>query len=282
MTLDHRTLRDLSAVDVRAAIRSEGYRGHTAGLGEGCLQTNIVILPSSFALDFMRYCQRNPKPCPLVGVTDTGDAQFRTMGRDINVRTDVPAYNVYRDGRLVQTVSSIGDLWTQDLVAFALGCSFTFEHALERAGIPVWHVQHDTTVPMYRTKIDTVPAGPFRGKMVVSMRPIPIERVDEVRQICAAFPLAHGAPVHVGDPALIGIGDIARPDWGDPVRFDAGTVPVFWACGVTPQVAVEAARPPICITHVPGHMLITDIAEDAEVPILVFHEDQKSNPTRRT
>jgi uncharacterized protein YcsI (UPF0317 family) len=189
---------------------------------------------------------------------------------DIDIRTDVPAYNIYCDGKLETSVSDIKDLWTDDMVVFALGCSFTFENALEKADVPVWHIDNNKTVPMFRSNIDTVPSGPFSGKMVVSMRAIPEDRVDEVIAISRRFPLAHGAPVYWGDPAGLGIADIANPDWGDAAPVGAGEVPVFWACGVTPQVAIETARLPICITHKPGHMLITDVAEDAENPVMTF------------
>lgn len=261
-------LKGLSAAQVRAAIRSGDYAGHTAGLGAGCLQANLVIMPEAHALDFMRFCQRNPKPCPLTGVSDTGNPMMQTMGHDIDIRRDVPAYNIYRDGALSESVTDITSLWQEDMVAFALGCSFTFEHAVQAADIPLWHIQNNTTVPMFRTSIDTVPAGRFSGPMVVSMRAIPEGRVDEVTRISRLYPLAHGAPVHVGDPGKIGIADIARPDWGDPAPIGPGEVPVFWACGVTPQVAVETAKLPLCITHKPGHMLIADVAEDAEVPVI--------------
>ena len=227
-------------------------------------------MPEAFALDFMRYCQRNPKPCPLVGVSDTGNPMMFTMGRDIDIRTDVPAYNIYRDGKLSGSTTDIREIWQDDLVAFALGCSFTFEHALMRASVPIWHIESNTTVPMFRSNIDTVPSGPFSGKMVVSMRAIPKERVEEVVEISRRFPLAHGAPVYWGDPADIGITEISAPEWGDPAPVGIGQVPVFWACGVTPQVALEAARLPLCITHKPGHMLLTDVAEDAENPVLTF------------
>ena len=256
---------DLNAV--REEIRAGRYTSHTAGLGKGCLQTNLAILPESHALDFMRFCQRNPKPCPLVGVSDTGNPMMFTLGADIDIRTDVPAYNIYRDGRLERSATDIRDLWADDLVAFALGCSFTFEHALLAAGIPLWHIEHDTTVPMFRSNIRTVPAGPFSGQMVVSMRSVDAALVDRAREISRRFPLAHGAPVYWGDPAGLGIADASRPDWGDPAPIGKGEVPMFWACGVTPQVAIEAAEVPLCITHKPGHMLITDIPEDAEVPV---------------
>lgn len=268
MSLARRDLETATVAELRAAIRSGAFRDQTAGLGAGYLQTNLAILPSAQALDFMRFCQRNPKPCPLVGVSDTGDPMMRTLGRDIDIRTDLPAYNIYRHGRLAASVSDITDLWSDDMVAFALGCSFTFERALRAAGIALWHLDHDKTVPMFRSGIETVPAGPFRGKMVVSMRCIAARSVPRAIEISRGFPLAHGAPIHVGDPAAIGIRDIGRPDWGDPVPLEPGQVPLFWACGVTPQVAIEQAGVPLCITHKPGHMLITDIPEDAEVPVL--------------
>jgi uncharacterized protein YcsI (UPF0317 family) len=253
---------------VRAAIRAGEYRSHTAGLAPGVLQSNLAILPREHALDFMRYCQRNPKPCPLSGVSDTGNPMMFTLGRDIDIRTDVPAYNIYRHGKLETTVTDILDIWSDDLVAFALGCSFTFEHALMRAGLKLWHVDNNTTVPMFRSDIATVPAGPFGGRMVVSMRAIPAGEVDRAAEISRRYPHAHGGPIHAGDPARIGISDISRPEWGDPAPVPKGHVPVFWACGVTPQVAIETAGLPICITHKPGHMLITDIPEDAETPVL--------------
>jgi len=253
---------------MRRAIREGRHSGHTAGLAPGVLQVNLAIMPERYGLDFMRYCQRNPKPCPLAGVSETGDPRMPTLGRDIDLRHDVPAYNVYREGRLERSVPDIADLWQDDFVGFALGCSFTFERALIEAGVPMWHVDHDTTVPMFRSSIDTVPAGPFGGKMVVSMRPIPAAQVPLAVEISGRYPVAHGAPVHAGDPAEIGIADLAAPDWGDPAPVGPDEVPVFWACGVTPQVALEAARLPLCITHKPGHMLITDVREDAEVPVL--------------
>jgi uncharacterized protein YcsI (UPF0317 family) len=264
----HQKLRASPVETVRAGIRAGRYRSHTAGLGAGYLQTNVVILPEAYALDFMRFCQRNPKPCPLVGVSDTGNPMMFTLGRDIDIRTDVPAYNVYRDGALSESVTDIRDLWSDDLVAFALGCSFTFEKALQEAGIPLWHVDNDTTVPMFRTDLATTPAGPFEGPMVVSMRSVARDKAGKATEISRRFPLAHGAPVHVGDPAEIGIADVSRPNWGDPAPVAEGQVTAFWACGVTPQAAIEAAKVPLCITHKPGHMLITDIPEDVEVPVL--------------
>ena len=264
----YENLKNSTLAEVRTEIRAGRYTAHTAGLGRGSLQANLVIMPEEFAFDFMRYCQRNPKPCPITGVSDTGNPMMFTMGNDIDIRTDVPAYNIYRNGRLDISVTNIAEIWRDDFVVFTLGCSFTFEHALLNAGINLWHIDNDRTVPMFRSSIETTPAGPFSGKMVVSMRSVCEERVDEVIEISRRFPLAHGAPVHVGDPKAIGITDLSSPNWGDPAPVGANEVPVFWACGVTPQVAIKAAQLPICITHKPGCMLITDIAEDAEVPVL--------------
>ncbi|WP_299664782.1 putative hydro-lyase [uncultured Ruegeria sp.] len=260
-------LKSATTESVRAQIRSQSYRGHTAGLGGNTLQANLAILPELYALDFMRYCQRNPKPCPIVGVSDTGNPNMDTLGSDIDIRTDTPAYYIYRDGTHTDTVHDLSDLWRDDFVAFALGCSFTFEHALQQAKVPLWHIENDCTVPMFVTNIRTVKSGPFEGPMVVSMRAIPDARVDEVVEISRNFPLAHGGPVHWGDPAIIGIPDVSSPNWGDPAPVPDGTTPMFWACGVTPQAAIKNAKPSIAITHKPGHMLITDIADDAETPI---------------
>ncbi len=268
MDNQYQKLKNADLDHVRHAIRSGQYRSHTAGLGQGFLQANLAILPQEYALDFMRFCQRNPKPCPLTGVSDTGNPMMFTMGRDIDIRTDVPAYNVYRNGALDHDCHDILDVWSSDMVVFALGCSFTFEHALIRDGIPIWHIDHDKTVPMFRSNIDTVPSGPFRGKMVVSMRAIPKSRVQDAIDISRKFPLAHGGPVHWGDPRDIGIQSLDAPDWGDAAPVPDDHVPVFWACGVTPQVAIEAAKLPLCITHKPGHMLITDVRDDAEIPVL--------------
>ncbi|MEM7472123.1 MAG: putative hydro-lyase [Pseudomonadota bacterium] len=257
----------LSSEEVRALIRAGQHGGHTAGLAPGKLQCNLAILPEAYALDFLRFCQRNPKPCPLVGVGETGDPMLPTLGRDIDIRTDVPRYRVFRDGDFADEVEDISALWTGDLVTAALGCSFTFENALMRAGIPVRHIEMSRNVPMFRTNIDLVPAGPFTGQMVVTMRPIPKDRIAEATAISARFPQAHGAPIAQGDPNAIGIASLDHPDYGDPVEVKPGEVPVYWACGVTPQNVLRAAKLPLCITHAPGHMLIADVAEDAETTI---------------
>lgn len=268
MQTTHGVLKGKPLSDLRAEIRAGRYASHTAGLGGGYLQANLAIMPQEFALDFMRFCQRNPKPCPLVGVTDTGNPILSTLGAGLDLRSDVPAYNIYRDGRLDGSATDISDIWTDDLVGFALGCSFTFEQALQAEGIAMWHIDNDRTVPMFRSNIQTVPAGPFGGAMVVSMRAIPKDQLDLAIEVSGRYPLGHGAPVHWGDPAEIGISDVARPEWGDPAPVPPGHIPTFWACGVTPQVAVTRAKLPLCITHKPGHMLITDVPDDAEFPVI--------------
>lgn len=264
----HETLAKAPVAEVRAAIRANAYQGHTAGLAAGRLQANLAIMPERYALDFFRFCQRNPRPCPLVGVTDAGSRRLTTLGHDLAADTDAPAYAVYRDGEFEGYQPDIAALWRDDFVAFAIGCSFTFEHAAMAAGVPMRHVDCNRTVPMFRTAIPTTPAGPFSGGMVVSMRPLRPELVDQARRISAEFPLAHGAPVHVGDPAGIGIADVQAPDYGEAVPFEEGEIPVFWACGVTPQNAALQARLPIFISHRPGAMLITDVDERANPPVL--------------
>jgi len=262
------TLVGLSAQSVRAEIRGGRYTGHTAGLAAGKLQCNLAILPEEFALDFLRFCQRNPKPCPVVCISDTGNPQLPTLGADIDIRSDVSMYRVFRDGILSDEINDVTALWRDDLVAVALGCSFTFENALIRHGIPVRHVEQRRNVPMFKSNIDLIPAGPFSGKMVVTMRPIKQEQVEQARQISGRFPQAHGAPIATGDPEKLGISDLADPDWGEAVDVRAGEVPVYWACGVTPQNVLLDAKLPLCITHSPGHMLIADVAEDAETTII--------------
>jgi uncharacterized protein YcsI (UPF0317 family) len=265
-------LREASAGEARRAFRTGRYNGTTAGMAPGKLQGNLVVLPAGLAGDFRRYCLRNPKPCPLVGMSEPGDPALPALGADIDLRTDLPRYNVYRDGALAAQVDDLSALWRDDFVAFVLGCSFTFEQALVAAGISLRHLERATVVPMYRTNIETVPAGRFAGPMVVSMRPLDTADLERAIEITASFPHAHGAPVHSGDPRAIGIADLAAPDWGEATEVGDDQVPVFWACGVTPQAAIARARPPLCITHTPGSMLITDVDAATAIPV----------PTERT
>jgi len=250
-------LRDPRAV--RRAIRAGAHTGHTAGVAPGYVQGNLCILPREYADDFHVFCQRNPKPCPLLAASDPGDPSLPSLAEDLDIRTDVPRYRVFRDGEPVEDLNDISHLWRDDLVAFVLGCSFSFEEALIDAGVPLRHIAQGKGVPMYLTDVDTAPAGPFRGKLVVSMRPFTPADAIRAIQITTRFPGVHGAPVHIGKPELIGIDDLARPWEGDATDVRAGELPVFWACGVTPQSVVRNARPPLCITHAPGHMLVTDL-----------------------
>jgi uncharacterized protein YcsI (UPF0317 family) len=252
----------LAAVDdaatARGRIRTGAYTRHTSGLAPGYVQGNVVILPADLATDFLRFCQRNPKPCPLLAVSEPGHPTLPALGADLDIRTDVPRYRVWRDGALVDEPTDIVRYWRDDLVTFILGCSFSFEQALLDAGIPLRHVAMGRNVAMYRSSIATEPAGPFHGPLVVSMRPFTAAHAIRAIQITSRFPAVHGAPVHIGNPELIGIVDLARPDYGDAVPLAAEELPVFWACGVTPQAVVTAAQPAFCITHAPGCMLVTD------------------------
>lgn len=248
-----------SAAAARAAIRRGHWVSHTSGMAPRHVQGNLVILPEAYAAEFLRFCQRNPKPCPLLAVSEPGDPRLPGLGADIDIRTDVPLYRVWRDGVLRDEVSDIAALWRDDLVSFVLGCSFSFEQALLEDGMRLRHIDQGRNVAMYRTHLPTVPAGPFHGPMVVSMRPLRAADAIRAVQITSRFPGVHGAPVHLGRPDLIGIADLAKPDYGDPVEVRDDELPVFWACGVTPQAVVTQARPPLCITHAPGCMLITDL-----------------------
>jgi uncharacterized protein YcsI (UPF0317 family) len=247
------------ALRTRLAARAAELTGPTAGLAPGYVQGNLVILPAIHATDFLCFCQLNPRPCPLIGVSAPGSPRIPALGADLDVCTDLPRYQVWRHGDLVDEPAEIRRHWRDDLMAFVLGCSFSFEHALIEDGIPVRHIELARNVPMYRTSIDCTPAGAFRGPLVVSMRPL--KPADAIRaiQITSRFPSAHGAPVHLGLPELIGIHDLAMPDYGDAVPVAANELPVFWACGVTPQAALRLATLPFAITHAPGCMLVTDL-----------------------
>ena len=244
--------------DIRGAIRADRYSGRTGGLAPGYVQANVCILPADYADDFLRYCQRNPKPCPLLAVSEAGDPTLPGWGDDLDIRTDVPRYDVFIHGERQESVTDIRSLWRKDFVTFALGCSYSFEHAMLEAGLRLKHVEMGMGPARYKSSIETVPAGPFRGRMVVTMRPFrPADAIRAI-QVTSRVPMVHGAPVHIGLPHLIGIHDLAAQCDTKLIPLADDEIPLFWGCGVTPQLAVENARPPICITHTPAHMLVTD------------------------
>ena len=247
--------------DVRLACRANLFSAATAGLAPGYTQANLAVLPADLAGDFLRFCQRNPKPCPVLGVSEPGDPRLPELGLDLDLRTDLPGYRVWRDGALVAEPASLEDWWRDDLVAFAIGCSYSFEAAMLAEGMLLRHVEQGTEVPMYRTNIECAPAGPFHGRLVVSMRPFRPAAAIRAVQITSRFPAVHGAPVHIGLPEEIGIADLARPDYGLPVEVRRDELPVFWACGVTPQSVLAETRVPFAITHMPGRMLVLDLPD---------------------
>lgn len=259
-------LKDLTPKEARELIRNNKLIVPTSGISKGHIQANLAILPKDQALDFLIFAQRNPKACPILDVTDMGDPEPKLVAKGADLRYDIPKYRVYKKGELVDEVTDIKDYWTEDMVGFVIGCSFSFESAMINSNIPVRHIEDNHNVPMYITNIDTVPSGKFHGKMVVSMRPIPYEQVVKAVTVTSRFPSVHGAPVHVGDPSLIGIKDINSPDFGEKSEIKEGEIPVFWACGVTPQSIAMTSKPEIMITHSPGYMLICDpVDEDYSV-----------------
>ncbi|MBN1332449.1 MAG: putative hydro-lyase [Synergistales bacterium] len=239
-------------------IRTNEWTGPTAGISNGYTQANLVVVTKDLAYDLLLFCQRNPRPCPLLDVTEVGKPVPLMTAPGSDLRTDLPRYRIWKDGFLVDEPLDMTDYWRDDMVAFLLGCSFTFEGALLEAGIPVRHIEEGRNVPMYITNMECRRAGSLHGPMVVSMRPVPHSMVSRAVMITGRFPSVHGSPVHIGDPSVIGIREINDPDFGDRVTLKEGEVPVFWACGVTPQAALMKTRPPFAITHSPGHMFITD------------------------
>lgn len=248
----------MSPGELRQRVREGHHTGNTSGLVPGFVQCNIVILPAESAGDFHTFCQRNPRPCPLIAVGEPGDSTLGTLG-DIDIRTDVPGYQVFRDGKPAEQLTDISALWSNDMVTFALGCSFSFEEALIADGLEIRNITEGCNVPMYRTNLPCESSGPFASNMVVSMRPFTAANAKRAVEISGRFPAVHGAPVHQGNPEQLGIADLSRPDFGDAVTLGDDEIPLFWACGVTPQLALENASLPLAITHSPGCMLVTDV-----------------------
>jgi uncharacterized protein YcsI (UPF0317 family) len=255
-------LEQASPNEVRAFIRKNEWVRPTAGIAKGFTQANLAILKKELAFEFLLFCQRNPKPCPVLDVTEPGSPIPKLIAPEADIRTDIPKYRIYRHGELVAEESDILKYWEDDMVGFLLGCSFTFENPLLQNGISVRHIEENCNVPMYITNIPCVKAGRFEGPMVVSMRPIPEKDIVRAIQVTSRFPAVHGAPLHIGNPQSIGIKDIHQPDFGDSVTIHDGEVPVFWACGVTPQSIAMHIKPELMITHAPGHMFISDVRDE--------------------
>ena len=246
-------------VKVREMIREEKITGPTSGMCPGYAQANLVVLPKEYAYDFLLFTQRNPKSCPVLEVSEEGDRYLRRIAPGADIASEIPKYRIYEKGVLTGEYTNVESFWREDLVSFLIGCSFSFESELLDAGIEVRHISMGCNVPMYITNIECEPAGIFSGKMVVSMRPIPYEQIVKAVTVTGQMPKVHGTPIHIGDPSVIGIKDVNKPDFGDAVSIMPGEVPVFWCCGVTPQSVVMNVKPSFCITHAPGHMLITDV-----------------------
>jgi uncharacterized protein YcsI (UPF0317 family) len=264
---------DLSPAEIRARCRTGEFRRPTAGFARGFVQANLVVLPADWAEDFRLFCERNPKPCPLLEAGAPGDPATRFLASGADVRTDVPLYRIFENGEYAREATDLSDVWRDDFVFFLLGCSFSFEAALLREGLPVRHLEErradrrPKNVPMYRTNVACEPAGAFRGPLVVSMRPYTPADAHRAAAVTSRFPRMHGGPVQIGEAEALGVARLDRPDWGDAVSIRPGEIPVFWACGVTPQAALEEARPPIAATHAPGHMFVCD-RRDEEFEIL--------------
>lgn len=252
---------DAGPAQVRAAARRGEWTDPTMGLAPGYVQGNLVALPEADAFDFLRFCVRNSRPCPVLEVTDPGSPEPADTAAGADLRTDVPRYRIYRHGELAEERTDATAVWRDDLVAFLIGCSFTFERALAAEGLPLRHVEQRVNVPMYRTARPCHPAGRFAGPLVVSMRPMTPGQAIRATQITTRYANNHGAPLHVGDPAALGIADLGAPDYGDPVDVRHGELPVFWACGVTPQAVAVASRLELMIAHAPGHMFVTDVPD---------------------
>ena len=249
----------LVPTEVRKLIREEKITGPTSGMCPGNAQANLVVLPKEYAYDFLLFTQRNPKSCPILEVSQAGDRLLRKIAPGADIATEIPRYRIYENGVMTGEYTNVESFWREDLVSFLIGCSFSFESELLEAGIEVRHISMGCNVPMYITNIECEPAGIFSGKMVVSMRPIPYGQLVKAVTVTEQMPKVHGTPIHIGDPSVIGIRDVNRPDFGDAVPIKPGEVPVFWCCGVTPQSVVMNVKPSFCITHAPGHMLITDV-----------------------
>lgn len=250
-----------SPAELRTLIRSGQWTSPTTGLAQGYVQTNLVMLPREEAFNFLLFCIRNPKPCPILDVLDPGQVE-PSIAAGADLRQDLPRYNLFEQGKLKAEVENVVDYFDEEMVSFLLGCSFSFENGLLAAGIPVRNLEERKNVSMYITNRTCVPAGPFSAKLVVTMRPMKPEEAVRAAQVTTRFHLTHGAPIHLGSPEEIGITDLGRPNFGDPVTIRADEIPVFWACGVTAMLAATSTPLPLVITHAPGHMFVSDLRDE--------------------
>jgi len=248
--------------EIRQQCRSGKFTDPTPGLAPGYVQANLVVLPYPIAFEFLLFCLRNPKPCPILDVTEVGDPEPRYIASGADLRTDLPRYHIFHQGELVDETTDATPFWQDGFVAFLLGCSFSFENALSNAGLPVRHIEEGKNVPMYKTTLQCTPSHPFSSPLVVSMRPLPAQQVVRAVEVTSRYTKAHGSPIHIGNPDKIGIQDLACPDFGDAVTLNDDEIPVFWACGVTTQMAIAQAKPEFAITHAPGHMFVSDLKDE--------------------
>jgi uncharacterized protein YcsI (UPF0317 family) len=253
--------RDISPKELRKLIRNREWITPTSGAAKGFLQANLVMLPLEEAFNFLLFCVRNPKPCPILDVLEPGQTE-PAIAPGADLRTDLPRYCIFENGQLKEGVEDVTTVFTDQMVCFLLGCSFSFENAMLAAGLPIRNIEEGKNVSMYVTDIDCEPAGPFSSSLVVSMRPMTPSQAVRAVQVTTRFHLTHGAPVHIGSAEEIGIKDLNHPQFGDPVRIRDGEIPVFWACGVTSQLAATSASLPLVITHAPGHMFVSDLRDE--------------------
>jgi uncharacterized protein YcsI (UPF0317 family) len=253
--------KDISSSRLRELIRNKEWTIPTTGVFPGIVQANLVMLPREEAFNFLLFCVRNPKPCPVLDVLEPGEVE-PAIAQGADLRTDLPKYRIFRDGQLEAEAEDVLDVFHEDMVSFLLGCSFSFENALLAAGLPVRNIEEDKNVSMYITNRLCRPAGPFSAPLVVSMRPMTPEEAVRAVQVTTRFHLTHGAPVHLGSPEKIGIKDLDKPDFGDPVAIRPDEIPIFWACGVTSMLAATSAPLPLVITHSPGHMFVSDLKDE--------------------
>ncbi|MDJ0775149.1 MAG: putative hydro-lyase [Mastigocoleus sp. MO_167.B18] len=249
--------------EIRQLCRCGKLDTPTPGLGLGFVQANLVVLPYTLAFEFLLFCQRNPKACPILDVTEIGDPEPKIIAPEADIRTDLPRYKIFRHGNFIEETTDIRKFWRNDLVAFLIGCSFSFENAMLNSGLSVRHLEEKKNVPMYKTNIQCISTQTFSSPLVVSMRPLSADKVVRAVEVTSRYYKAHGSPVHIGNPDAIGIEDLAKPDHGDTVTINDGEVPVFWACGVTTQTAILQAKPELAITHSPGHMFVSDLKDES-------------------